>query len=722
MKTVCLLSFLWIAAICTAIPAQTAFEVIDLEGTAKMQRVQKQKWEKISVGTRLSDNDIIETYFQTKITIKISGGTTVLFGSNSKALLNISSREIAGRKTTKASFSLFNGGMLAKANGKATVNIFTTNAIGEIDSGTLSVIVDTKSGETGFLGLGGKSSVRNISQQKGIDLDAGYTTIVIPGREPAPPLQLSFRHATILRQFFGDKLITEELQASSITPAPDQSAGSARSAVSAAGSGSDKYKIRTDLMTYPRVFNLKRIYGSIVDDRQKNERLYNPVPRPALSAEARGSAEIQGSFGLGTNPNSLFAFVPRFRFPYVEAGLRFAVGFDYQSAFLNGFNSLPALFDKIERLTIGSVDDSLYLTAGTLCDLTLGSGLVVSRFRNTGNNRFYHPFGLAGKADLFNQVRISAFLANVAAPSPIGIHAIYDLSTYTFGAGFYQDFDQYLHVNDTADLRYTRILADNPVKRDTSTLSGQVKIYELNFGAMVAEYYNFGLHCTIDFAQKRSNGLNDGYIIKPLTVVEWPFYAFGIGVLIETGRLVSGEFDEFYSSRPSWVVHVPNNDTLLTPNTLLSKRRQANSLFFDFKGNPGKNLDVCLRYTQGILLKNAFARTNDSVPDTLTTRYPPDYSFDFRCAVNDKVIPFVKYAGVYLKQSHAGLYPRSGGFMASWNSEAGFDVTSQPLFMNFSVLLGGRLFFLDHGPHPDNRIGAADRIFELITGIRWDFQ
>ena len=50
MKTVCLLSFLWAAALSAAVIAQPAFEVIDLEGSAKIQRVQKQKWEKIING------------------------------------------------------------------------------------------------------------------------------------------------------------------------------------------------------------------------------------------------------------------------------------------------------------------------------------------------------------------------------------------------------------------------------------------------------------------------------------------------------------------------------------------------------------------------------------------------------------------------------------------------------------------------------------------------
>ena len=723
MKNIWGLSTLWIIVLYSFILAQPAFETIDLEGTAKVQRVQSQKWEKASVGTKFSDNDIIETYFQSRITIRLADGTIVLFGSNSKALLNLSSREIAGSKSVQASFSLFNGGMLAKAIAKAHVSIFTTNAVGEIDSGTLSVIVDTKSGETGFLGLGGKSAVRNISQQISLTLDAGYTTIVVPGREPAPPLSLSLRHVVILRHFFGEKLISDELRASSITPVNDQNSGYGRATVSATGHESDNDRVRFDLLSYQPVFNLRKIYGSILDDRENNDRLYRPIVQPAFSPDAKGSAELQSNTGISDRSSALFALVPEYRFPYVEGGLRFAFGTDYQSKFKSGFNSLPAIIDKIEHITAGSVDDSLYLTAGTLRDITFGNGLLVNHFRNSENNLIYHPLGLAGKAFLFNQVTIDALLDNVATPSLMGVHAAWDISMYTFGAGLYYDPDQYLQVNDSEDMRYTRYKSA-AVFPDTSKFTGAVSMYEINLATAIADYYNLALYAILDFAQKRENGLNDGYMVRPTLTLEQPHYTTGVGMLIENGRVISGEFDEFYSSRHAFLKYGPTIDTLLTLNTALDKRRYVNSLLFTFKANPLKFLDIDLKYTQAFVSKNAYAfGVSDTAPDSVKSKSvhtPLDYSFDFKCAINDRLIPYVNYLDVYMRQSHALLYPHSGGFLSSWNSEAGFDFASKPIYANVSLVLGGRLFYLDKGPNPNDMIDATDRIVELSAGVRWD--
>jgi hypothetical protein len=713
---------LLIFSLCSFVLAQPAFEVIDLEGTAKTQRVQKHKWEKLSAGAKLSDNDIIETYFQTKLSIRLSDGTIVLFGSNSKALLNISSKENMGRKTTDASFSLFNGGILAKAISKTKIRIFTTNAVGEIDSGTLSVVVNTKSGETGFLVIGGKVVVRNISQQKGMELDAGYTTIVIPGREPAPPLALSFRHAAILRHFFGDKLITEELRVSSITLANDQT-GNIHATVSA-GSGTDREKVRTDLLSYQRVFNKRNIYGSILEDRENTERLYRPVSQQVFSADAKGSMELRGNVGLTDHSSSLAALLPKYRFPYIETGLRFVLGDDYRSEFVTGFNSTAALLDKIEHITAGSVDDSLYLTAGTLYDLTFGNGLLVNHFRNTENNDIYHPFGLNGKVKILDRFKIDAFLANVAAPSPMGLHATYEISSYTFGAGLYYDPSQYLHLNDSEDLRYTRY-SSGAVFPDTTRIAGKMFMYEINFSTAIADYYNRGLDAVLDFAQKRENGLNDGYISRPTLILSLPFYTFGAGMVIENGRLLSGEFDEFYSSRHAYLKQGTNLDTLLTLNTALDKKRYVTSLRFIFKANPLKSMDIDMCYTQAFGSKNAYAfRVSDTASDSVKNRRintPLDFSFDFRCSIGDKLIPLIYFADLYMRQSHARLYPPSGSFLSSWNSEAGFDVTSKPLFFNLSLMLGGRFFYIDKGPNPNDNLDATDRVFELSAGIRWDF-
>jgi len=68
--------------------AQT-FEVISLDGSAKVQRVQKKDMENLSIGSQLHDNDIVESFFQTKCVLRFGKVNIVIIGSNSKILLNI---------------------------------------------------------------------------------------------------------------------------------------------------------------------------------------------------------------------------------------------------------------------------------------------------------------------------------------------------------------------------------------------------------------------------------------------------------------------------------------------------------------------------------------------------------------------------------------------------------------------------------------------------------
>lgn len=472
-------------------------------------------------------------------------------------------------------------------------------------------------------------------------------------------------------------------------------------------------------MSYPRVFNVRKIYGSILDDRENREPLYRPIVQPDFAVDARGSAELQSNIGITDNPSTLFALVPKYRFPYADVGLRFAFGDDFQSHTVTGFNSLAAAFDKIEHITAGRVEDSLYMTAGALSGITFANGAVIDHFRNVANNSVYHPFGLAGTAELIDHIKINAFLANATTPSLMGIHGAFELSYYSVGVGYYYDPDQYYQARDSGDLRYSRPKISDSLFQDPSTNAGQLNMYELNFCAVFAQNYNFLSRALLDFVQKRENGMNDGYIIRPSITVDIPFYSIGSGFIVESGRIVSGEFDEFYNSRHSWIKHGPGYDTLLTDNTSLSKRRIVSSLFLNVKANPIKDIAVDLGYTQAIRSKNAYVAWAST--DTHTVSTPLDYSVRFRCSANDKLIPYVSYASVYLTQSHALLYPHSGGFFTSWNSEAGFDCSSKPLYRNFSLMIGGRFFSLDKGPLPNDKIDAADRVFELTASIRWDF-
>ena len=70
-----------------AIFAQPVFQVTLLEGTANVQRSNKKDWESLSLGDELYDNDIVETFFQTKIIMQYGEENAVVL-SKDKCILD----------------------------------------------------------------------------------------------------------------------------------------------------------------------------------------------------------------------------------------------------------------------------------------------------------------------------------------------------------------------------------------------------------------------------------------------------------------------------------------------------------------------------------------------------------------------------------------------------------------------------------------------------------
>ncbi|MCU0608426.1 MAG: hypothetical protein MUF22_01495 [Chitinispirillaceae bacterium] len=701
-----------------AIIAQPVFEVENVDGTVKVQRMQKQKWAKVSPGQKLSDNDIVETFFQSRLVMRLGNDITVIFGSNSKALLSLSSTGGPKKDQAEANFSLFSGGILLKTQGKTRLSVYTTNAVAEISRGSMVVIVDAKSGETGVQVLGDTAMVRNISKQEGKPLPLGYTTIILPNRDPTPPLFLSVRHVAVLKHFFGDQYISGELKSAAITPTDNL--GSANKILVSQNGKTDKKK--SDNFTYKRIFNLGKIYNSILTDRAENDPPYKPAVRPCAASGRPGSVSVTSDLGVSDQGLTTgFTFMPHVSYRFIDAGLRFRTASNHVSERLTGYGSTDAWLDMMEHLTIGSVRDSVCLTAGTLRDVTMGNGLIVSRFRNSDNNRIYNPFGVSVVAPIANVAVVKAFMADVTTGSTGGVHLTGDISPFFLGAGFYFDSDPYAVWQDTGALRYTRLLQSDPTFPAASLRQKQLSVYELSFQAIVTESPDFSMTLVCEFAQKLESGRNDGYIISlPKVFLAWPAISSSIGLKLENGRIISGQFDEFYYSRRSFTA-AASADTVLTANTVLSRTRKVFGGVFSFQANPVRGLDVGAGLQHDFFAKNVFTMWNDSL-DGIRVSSPEDFSLDIHVSTDSALIRALKYSTLYLRQHHGRLYPRTGTYFSSWNMEAGFELITRPLLFNtVSFTAGGRMFYLDHGPHPDNVITTGDRIMELSAGITGGF-
>jgi hypothetical protein len=696
-----------------SLAAQPAFEVLSLEGSAKVQRASKQKWDKLDVGSKINENDIVETYFQTKLTLRFGEANTAILGSNSKALFSMAKKDGADKNNAEAAISLFGGGLYTTLTSRMYTSVFSTNAVAEFDSGSCAVIVDAKSGETGVLVLGGKTMVRNIAQQKSKELSVGNTTIILPGREPSPPLYMTFRHVAVLKHFFGDNYIADQMQSSSIIPSDDRG-GTNRVMLS---EGVSQEAPRADAQFYKRLFDINKIYGSILGDRERDNLRYHAIHEPSPFDTHAGSISFLGGAGLTEGLRSAqFYLVPRYRYSFVEAAFRFSIARNYRSQTMIDFNSLPGILDKIQCVTAGNARNSTFLSVGSIDGLTLGKGLVVDRFRNTDDNRIFHPLGVTGKAEIRDILSVTGYLADVTDPTIGGVHLALEPSLYYFGFGFYFDRDQYHSSGSSNDIRYARRTRSNEI---VPQISSNVGIYELGLGAMVTENYEMSAQLLCEFAQKRDNGRNDGFMIRaPALYFSLPRWSARGGLLFESGRILAHEFNAFYCSRRSFY----RDDTLYTANTALWNRRNIASIFAGFGANPFRGVDVSADITHNVKARNTYAYWGivDSTTDTNRVS-PRDFSLDFRCAVNSVLTRPIRYGEVYFRQMNGRLFPPGGTYFSSWNSEAGFSLVTTPLRYDLSFEFGGRLFYLDRDAIPNDVIDDADRIYELFAGIRWEF-
>lgn len=712
-------TFQLLLVLCMGIWAQGHFfEVISIEGTGKVQRSHKNEWEKISVGTKLYDNDLVETYFQTKMIMRFGQNNIVILGSNSKALLNILSKEDHRGTISNVNLTLFGGGIFAKAISKCHISFYSANAVGETDSGSVSMVTDARSGETGFQVLGGSVYVRNIAQQKGSALRAGHTTMILPNKEPTAPLYLTNRHAAVLRHYIGKDYIDNELEASGIEPTDEQGIGSR---LSLSQNLSNQTTSNTDQGTYRSSYSPEKIYGSLLAD-QANFPLYTSIPKPLPALSKRSFLRFNSDFGIATDGvKTSFSLNPSLNLPRIKAALQFKIG-QNMSGMSPGFTTAQGLLDKIEYLYLGKFSDSLYLFIGKLENYSLGYGLIVDHFSSSNPNYLFTSPGLSGQLRIRDNIDFKVFLGSLTQPTYGGVYASCQPSAYTFGVGYYFDQNHYKTNFDTTNARYVSIQKPDISVPDQNDYPSNSHIYEIDFAALIVASYDFRLNLLVEFAQKLQNG-NDGIVARiPTLLFDIRKMQFGGGFIVETKRLVSSHFGPHYPLnryRLKREIDVFSDDTVFTQTNYLSQKRQSTGLTLSYKANPIKGMDIDIYYKQDVISKHSHHRYISEDNSDSAVSITGDFTLRLACRINDSLVSFIKYADIYLQQYHGKLYPQDGTFFSSWGTQAGFNFLSRPLFANMSFEAGAKLLYIDG--NLNNKVDSDDLIFDFFIGMRWGF-
>jgi hypothetical protein len=507
----------------------------------------------------------------------------------------------------------------------------------------------------------------------------------------------------VLKHFFGDEYIQSEMDAAGIKPTEDKTSRGSTLLSDAMGGG--QFDVNQDLTTYKIPFNLNKIYGAILTDRENNKRTYAPI--------ACGASFERGKYTLGFK--SAFVIVNGSAFPSIQAlpsyamgeinaGLRVSVAADYTGSLgLYEFSSAPGFLDIIDHIVWGPPSGPLSLAAGPLKDLTIADGIVVNGFNNRNSYALFQPLGFYGKMDL-NPVTAEAFIADLSKFTLGGVHLGYELTTYHFGAGFYFDADQYQNITPLQNNRI-RVFPDTlAFKPDSSSMNADIYTLDFSWDAIIADELNVSLGG--DFAQKLKSGGSEGFVIEiPKISFDWNRMRFEGGLISESGRLIAGQFNSFYSSNRFWIDSTDNGDSLLTQSTLLSNKRSCQGIKLSYAVNAFKGIALEVSLRQNFSEKHSFAFQPDSVKTT------PGTDISIALYANDSLFKIMRYGELYVRQEHTGLFPPGSSLFSSWEFQTGASVITKPLFFGISLDADISLGFLDM--NANNRVDPGDVVLEF---------
>ena len=692
--------------------SQKVFDVTALDGSAKVQHVGKKDWDKLSIGSQVRDNDMVETFLETRVAMQFGRINLVILGSNSKALVNIREPKTESDETgIKVNLTLFTGGCLVKAIASCRISVYTSNAVGETDNGSFSTVVESKTGETGFQTLAGSMKARSISRNEGVTLSSGQTTVILPGAEPTAPLRITMGHVLALKQLFGEAYIESELNAAGIRPAEEQSSGPTGLSQSMMSS---QQEISADQGRYKLPFSLNRIWGAILADREKSKPGYSPLVNPDVSQERMVELEEVNSFATA-NSRTLpaFSLAPSFTIPWFSIGLRIPLEANYSGRIsMYNFSSAQGVLDLVDHCTVRRTGDSTYLRLGSIADYTLGSGIVVDRFNNTNPYSLFHPLGLSGRFVLGN-LSIYGFAEDVSTFSLGGVYCLFEPNQLHIGAGYFIDRNQYYQGNaDTTGYRFVKLH-----RSDSSTITLGLplyaRIYQLDAGLEMLNNDDARVTLSAAFAQKGTPLHSDGFVFRgPAVSVCWAGACVTGDFTVESGRLIAGQFHSFYMTNRSRIIvdTAGLHDTLVTQNTLLGTRKSTGKIELSFGINPVRGMSLAASYKQNMLDNYAYAK------DPNYTN--PDLELGLSFSVNDSLWKPIKYATVYFQETHGGLYPIKT-IVPSWGMRTGFDLVTNPILFGVGLSAGFSLYYLDM--NSNNAIDPNDNVTEFYLGLRYGF-
>ncbi|MDG5814722.1 hypothetical protein QA601_06525 [Chitinispirillales bacterium ANBcel5] len=672
--------------------SQADFEITSLEGTARVQRNQRGAWETLRAGDRLGDNDLVESLFQTRLTIRFNELDMAILGSNSKALLNVDNQQ----EISEINITVFEGGVFTRTNSDALIRVYTANAVSEIEDGALSTLTESQAGETGIQVLEGRATIRNIAQQRTVILQRGFTSMVLQNREPTAPLYMTTRHLTVLEHFFGEQYISSLVEAAGIDPTDDQAPRERRAAEKKlepyVDEGMDNY-----------IFSINSIWGSILKEKYGNHSFWSSIENTPPKRTTSFGVKTAVRAGDGAVSPSVF-LTAHHSFSNFYTGIRIGMLKNAQGQFIFGPTSMEGIIDMVDHITFSSKNTSIQL--GSFSDLTVSSGFIVRNFNSNNYNSLFRDAGLVIQHRRNPDLFLTTFLQNVLAPEVGAVHLSLKPSVYNFGFGYYFDLNQSSEPSEENQTYNTSQLTATDDLNEPS-----VHIVGVGFEGELFSDYNFAFGTTVEYGHLL--GSYEGFIVKvPSFFLNLNRIHAAAGIITESGQFVTEQFGRSYMRQRTMFQSADsgNSLSLQTPNSILSEERNTQGFFLDFRINPTPGTSFQAYFKRDYKTENSF-----NVIDT-TQEETKNFSFDLSFTFDETFLPFISNGIIYVTQANGALYPPNGSFFSSLSFESGFEITTLPLFFNCLLTAAAKFYFSDQSSDLQ-KFGDTNSVFEVQIGI-----
>lgn len=722
--------------------SQETFKVIKLEGTVKVQSADNKAWKTLSSGDEVSDNDIIETFFKSNVTLQYSRENLVILGPNSKMLLNLRKPEEGSGKNSKASFTLFNGGTLVKTVENDPATIFTSNGVAQVDSGTVTTVVESKTGHTGFQTLGGKASIRNISEQKNMNLALGMTSIILAGKSPTAPLYITYRHVAVLKHFFGETYIDRQIERAGIKPT-EESTGSSQLSLS----DNLQNKNEADGYMHKRLFSQDRIWGLILENEKGGEKSklateFTPIGRPYKIMNNKMEIHFRSTVGiLGGITFPKFQLIPTFYLKKTSIGLNLPLAKNSTQKMSFNAKSIEGVLEKINHLTFGLRENHKYFHIGPIENYTLGRGLIVNNFKNKNDYAVTQPLGIELQAKN-DKANFQAFIASITHWRVGGIHSEFYPGNSWLSLSYTYDANQYSNTLDENNSRFipsssfTGFNITTPTKEERKS---NAHIIDVGLGHRLAFSNEMKFGMFFQYANKLGAiNVNSGYIVKgPEFELTYKQFKFGLGYIQENGKLLDGYMGNMYmSNRFRFIdnsgdsLKITTFDHLNEVNNLdneINNSKTSYGLFFSISASIVNGFNASLSGKTDFLNRTSYKDSTDEGLDTILNNNPVNFSYKLSLQIDEKLTKYIKYGEIYLLQENGSYYPNGASIFASWSFEAGLNLQTAPLIFNLALDLGYKFSYIDISNQSgswgilNNSIDANDALSEFYIGIRWGY-